>query len=401
MPKTLRKGAIGPDVILLQSTLNARPPSALPLLDVDGIFGPLTLARVKEYQRTNRLRASGIVGPVTWRKLRPGAPIPKPTFYVEGRYLHDPRGNKVILRGVNKMSVWDGADPTGASYFPEIRQTGANSVRIVWTITNRGARTDLAILDALITNARQNHLIPMIELHDATGEWNRLQELVDFWVQPAVVTLILKHQAYLLVNIGNEVGDGDVTAGQFISGYTAAIQTLRAASIHTLLVIDAAGWGKNLDILDASAASLLAADPDHNLLFSVHLYWSIACGDAGDSIRAKIQHSIALGYPLIVGEFSKYGGYPCDQPEGTSICGPSGEIDYQTILETCHTHEIGWYAWEWGPGNALGEPPDPLCDKMDMTPDGQFAHLKPGWAEEVAISSPYGIKKTSVTPPGM
>ena len=93
----------------------------------------------KEFQRTNRLRANGIVGPVTWRKLQPGAPIPKPTFYVEGRYLHDPRGNKVILRGVNKMSVWDGADPTGASYFPEIRQTGANSVRIVWTITNRGA----------------------------------------------------------------------------------------------------------------------------------------------------------------------------------------------------------------------------------------------------------------------
>ena len=46
MPKTLRKGATGPDVILLQSTLNARPPSALPLLDVDGIFGPITLARV-------------------------------------------------------------------------------------------------------------------------------------------------------------------------------------------------------------------------------------------------------------------------------------------------------------------------------------------------------------------
>ena len=136
MPKTLRKGATGPDVILLQSTLNARPPSALPLLDVDGIFGPLTLAEFKEFQRNNGLRASGIVGPVTWRKLQPGAPIQKPTFYVEGRYLHDPRGNKVILRGVNKMSVWDGDDPTGAIYFPEIRQTGANSVRIVWKITN-------------------------------------------------------------------------------------------------------------------------------------------------------------------------------------------------------------------------------------------------------------------------
>jgi len=35
---------------------------------------------------------------------------------------------------------------------------------------------------------------------------------------------------------------------------------------------------------------------------------------------------------------------------------------------------------------------------MDMTPDRLFAHLKPGWAHEVAISSPFGIQQTSVTP---
>ena len=170
--------------------------------------------------------------------------------------------------------------------------------------------TDLGVLDALISNAKLNHLIPMIELHDATGDWNRLQELVNYWVRPVVVTLIQKHQAYLLVNIGNEVGDDTVTIAQFIAGYTKAIRSLRAAGIRTLLVIDAADWGKNLNLLDASAGALLAADPDHNLLFSVHLYWSIACGDDAKSIRRKLQHSVGLGYPLIVGEFSKYGASP-------------------------------------------------------------------------------------------
>jgi mannan endo-1,4-beta-mannosidase len=98
-----------------------------------------------------------------------------------------------------------------------------------------------------------------------------------------------------------------------------------------------------------------------------------------------------------VGEFSQFGGYPCDQPDA-SLCSVSGEIDFQTILEVCHQNEIGWYAWEWGPGNDFN---DPLCAVMDMTPDRQFVHLKPGWAEEVAISSPYSIKNTSVTPPTM
>ncbi|MSP12527.1 MAG: mannan endo-1,4-beta-mannosidase [Chloroflexi bacterium] len=398
MPKTLRPGDTGSDVVLLQSTLNTRPPSALPLLAVDGNYGPLTLARVKEFERHNGLRPSSIVGPAVWRKLLQEVPAPKQTFTAQGRYLFDRLGNKVILRGVNKMSVWDGDDPTGSTSFPEIRQTGANSVRIVWTIRNdQGGLTDITVLDALITTAKQNHLIPMIELHDATGDWSRLPELVAYWTQPAVVSLIQKHQAYLLVNIGNEVGDDQVSAVQFTTGYTTAVQAMRAAGIHVPLVIDAPDWGKNLAVLDGAAAALTSADPDKNLLFSVHVYWSISCGADAAYIRTQLQHSAALGYALLVGEFSQYGGFPCNAPND-SICSPGGEIDYQTVLEACHNHEIGWYAWEWGPGNGFS---DPLCDVMDMTPDRLFSHLKPGWAAEVAISSPFSIKNTSITPPGM
>ena len=315
------------------------------------------------------------------------------TFYSRGRYLYDRLGNKVILRGVNKMSVWDNDDPTGSISFPEIRKTGANSVRIIWAIKTQQGATDINVLNQLITNAKNNHLIPMVELHDATGEWNRLQELVNYWVQPAVVKLIQKHQKYLLVNIGNEVGDDKVSSEQFISGYTNAIKTMRTAGIRTPLVIDAAEWGKNLEILNKTAPTLLNADPYKNLLFSVHLYWSVSDGADANFIRSNLQKAVDLGYPLIVGEFSSFGGYA---GQGKSICSPQGEIDYQTILEECHKHDIGWYAWEWGPGNAFT---DSLCAVMDMTPDRLFSNLKPGWATDVAISSPYSIKNTSVTPP--
>lgn len=321
------------------------------------------------------------------------------TFYTQGRYLYNRLGNKVMLRGVNRMSVWDDDDPTGNTSFPEIRKTGANSVRIVWAIrkdlSSGPPDTDFALLDALITNAKTNHLIPMIELHDATGNWDRLQDLVDYWTQPAIVNIIQNHQEYLLVNIGNEVGNDQVSEAQFIADYTNAIQTMRSVGIHTPLVIDAANWGKKLEILDATAPTLLNADPDNNLLFSVHLYWSISSGANASFIRSKLQNSVNLGYPLIVGEFSEFGAWT---GENVSICSPGGKIDYQTILEECHKHEIGWYAWEWGPGNDFN---DPLCSVMDMTSDRLFDNLKPGWATEVAISSPYSIKNTSVTPPTM
>jgi mannan endo-1,4-beta-mannosidase len=316
----------------------------------------------------------------------------KTTFYIQGRNLYDQLGNKVILRGVNKMSIWDGQDPTGRISFPEIRKTGANTVRIVWAITTQQGTTDINVLDQLINNAINNQLIPMIELHDATGEWNRLQTLVDYWVQPNVVNLIQKYQQYLLVNIANEAGNDQVNEAQFIDGYTTAIQSMRTAGIRTPLVIDAPDWGKNLGILDATASTLLKADPDNNLLFSVHLYWGISNGADANFVRSQLQKSVNLGYPLIVGEFSKFGAYAGENKSG---CSPDGEIDYKTILEECHKHEIGWYAWEWGPGNGYN---DPLCATMDMTPDRLFQNLKPGWANEVAISSPYSIKNTSVTP---
>jgi mannan endo-1,4-beta-mannosidase len=321
------------------------------------------------------------------------------TFYTRGRHLFDRLGNKVILRGVNKMSVWDDKDPTGSKYFPEIRKTGANSVRIVWAIRKDlkpgNTDTDLTRLNALITNAKTNHLIPMVDLHDGMGKWDRLQELVTYWTQPTVLSIVRKHQAYLLINIGGEVGDYQVSEAEFIKGYTTAIQTMRSAGINTPLVIDASDWGKKLDILDATANKLIAADPNKNLLFSVHSYWPISKGADANLIRSKLQKSVKLGYPLIVGEFSAFGGYVGENKSG---CSSDGKIDYKTIIKECQKHEIGWYAWEWGPGNEYG---GAFCAVLDMTPDGLFKNIQPGWAKEVAISSPYSIKRTSITPPTM
>jgi mannan endo-1,4-beta-mannosidase len=66
---------------------------------------------------------------------------------------------------------------------------------------------------------------------------------------------------------------------------------------------------------------------------------------------------------LIIGEFA---GCYLDDPN-------SDDNLYKTILSECQLNQIGWLAWEWGPGNAdYSTNPPTLYPKMDLTSDGNF-----------------------------
>ncbi len=70
--KLLWFGSRGRMVQALQVIINRLGPSLLSLLKEDGIFGPKTNARVREFQLQNRLTADGIVGPKTKKALADG-----------------------------------------------------------------------------------------------------------------------------------------------------------------------------------------------------------------------------------------------------------------------------------------------------------------------------------------
>src|SRR5262249_20456222 len=93
MPGILRLSAVGDDVRLLQRQLNAALPG-LPPLVMDGKFGRMTLARVRDFQKIRSLVTDGVVGPVTWGALLGH-------LFVMGRILYDAVGHEVILRGIN------------------------------------------------------------------------------------------------------------------------------------------------------------------------------------------------------------------------------------------------------------------------------------------------------------
>ncbi|PYZ94005.1 hypothetical protein CR194_00225 [Salipaludibacillus keqinensis] len=68
IPKTVRKGARGQDVMNLQNALALKGYS-LHRFGADGIFGAETERAVKKFQRDHHLKMDGIVGPKTWEKI--------------------------------------------------------------------------------------------------------------------------------------------------------------------------------------------------------------------------------------------------------------------------------------------------------------------------------------------
>lgn len=111
MPPLLQYGSVGPFVSKLQGWLNLLP-SALSPLGVDGIFGPKTTGRVKEFQRDNNLQQDGQVGPMTWAEAEE----------LVGKLFNDPTlGKRLRVAGVARveaqlgshvaMKVGAGVDP--------------------------------------------------------------------------------------------------------------------------------------------------------------------------------------------------------------------------------------------------------------------------------------------------
>lgn len=301
------------------------------------------------------------------------------TFKVAGRFLYDRCGAQVLLRGVNEMVVWSGGRD-GLPEFTEIGKTGANTVRIVWNEEGSAAELDVAL-----QNAVQAQLIPMVEHHSATGKLELVPTVVDYWVQADVVAVLLKHQANLLLNIANEAGDDKVTAEAFEDTYKTAITRLRDAGIKVPLIIDAPSWGQNIDRLQASGPPLLAHDPLHNLMFSVHMWWN---DPVGARVKTELQQSVDQALPLIVGEFAQHAVYLCDM----------SPFSYQVLLDEAQRLQVGWLAWSWG---SVQNSDCKAMGPFDMTTDGTFGSWTGMWASDVALDHAASIKNTSVRPKSM
>lgn len=302
----------------------------------------------------------------------------KPGFFVQDRFLYSKDNEKVVLRGINHMFIW--TDREGKT-IPEIAKTGANCVRIVWN--TRGRVSDL---DNIISQCIMNGMIPIPEIHDTTGKWERLPDALEFWLREETLQMISNHQQYLILNVGNEPGDTEMPPDDFFSAYNAIVTRMRAAGIRVPLMIDADNWGQSERNLLDVGPRLLQSDPEHNLLFSIHMWWPSDLHDAEKTgyptvearVKGVLEESVKRKLPLVVGEFAPV------------AVGGVKAIPYKLIMSEAERLNIGWLAWSFGPGN-FDSP------EMDMTLHSSYNTLV-GWGKEVCIDNPNGIQNTSVIP---
>ncbi len=304
------------------------------------------------------------------------------TIYVDNGKILSACDEEIVMRGYNEMFIWS-SDRTGAVTLPEIAKTGSNAVRLVWTTEG-----DEAEFDQLITNSLANNMVPVAELHDATGDFSKLQMLLDYWKRPAVLDIIQKHKKWLIVNIGNEVGGGSESVEQFVAYYKDAITQLRDAGIDTPLMIDAGGWGNQERYVLEGGQELLEHDPLKNVIFSVHTYW-LGGGDSGkiERLNTMIADARQKNLTLIIGEGPQLAASPSSCTE---------LFPYNEAIEILENENIGWLSWSWGlvNNNDCGSP----NSVFDVTTDGKFGNWATDFAEDISITDPNSIQNTSIIP---
>ncbi len=285
------------------------------------------------------------------------APVASTTpFTVKGAKVFDSKGVEFIARGVNHSMSW-GHHENNLKAIVEVAKSGANCIRLVF---QEGMGYDTpAERRVAVEESLRNKLVPIVGCWNATGKEDvaSLTSCVDFWLLPDSVKLLKQYQDRIILNIANEWGGWNNAL--WLSAYSAAIKRIRDAGVDCLIMVDGSGaHGQNPRTARDAGVQLLASDPKHNIVFSVHMYafWktpetandpAIGVGKWNDGgsqcpwlVSAEMKSLQALGLAVIVGE----------------ICGPEfAELGFvpKTALLDLKTLGIGYVAWSW---NQNGRP---------------------------------------------
>ncbi|MFF5310970.1 cellulase family glycosylhydrolase [Streptomyces massasporeus] len=268
--------------------------------------------------------------------LTPPAEAAPTGFRVQNGRLLEANGNDFVMRGVNHAHTWY---PDRISSFAHIKAKGANTVRVVLANGDRWTRNDTADVANVVSQCKQNRLICVLEVHDTTGYGEQsgattLSRAADYWI--SVKSALAGQEDYVIVNIGNEpYGNTNYTA--WTADTKAAIQKLRNAGFDHTLMVDAPNWGQDWAFtMRDNAASVFAADPDANTVFSIHMYGVF---DTAAEITDYLNRFVTAKLPIVVGEFGH------DHSDGNP--------DEDTILAVSQQLRLGYLGWSWS-GNGGG-----------------------------------------------
>src|SRR5690349_22577105 len=291
-------------------------------------------------------------------------------FTVSGGRILDANGNAFVMRGVNHAHTWY-QDRTPQA-LADIKALGANTVRIVLGSGQRWGPDNAANVSAVISQCKANRLICVLEAHDTTGYGEQsgaatLAQAVDYWI--SIKSALAGQERYVILNIGNEPYGNTNTTG-WVADTKNAITRLRAAGFEHAIMVDAPNWGQDWQfVMRDNAASVFAADPQKNTIFSIHMYGVF---DTAAEITDYLGRFQSANLPIVVGEFG--------------INHSDGNPDEDTIMATAQRLGIGYLGWSWS-GNGGG------VEYLDMVTGFNPAQLT-SWGQRI-FNGANGIRATA------
>ncbi|MET7865172.1 cellulase family glycosylhydrolase [Micromonospora taraxaci] len=290
-------------------------------------------------------------------------------FSVAGGKLYDANGTEFVMRGVNHAHTWY---PQQTSSFADVKALGANTVRVVLSSGDRWTRNTNADVANVISLCKANRLICVLEVHDTTGYGEQsgaitLARAVDYWLSLADV--LVGQERYVIVNIGNEPY-GNQNYASWATDNASAIKRLRTGGLTHTIMVDAPNWGQDWSFtMRDNAASVFAADPARNTVFSIHMYGVF---DTAAEISDYLGRFRSAGLPIVVGEFG--------------FNHSDGDPDEDAILAYTQANGIGWLGWSWS-GNGGG------VEYLDLATSFNPANLTT-WGQRL-FNGVNGIRQTA------
>jgi mannan endo-1,4-beta-mannosidase len=290
-------------------------------------------------------------------------------FRVENGRLLEASGNDFVMRGVNHAHTWY---PDRFSSLSHIKAKGANTVRVVLSSGDRWTRNDTTDVANVVAECKRTRLICVLEVHDTTGYGEQsgavtLSRAADYWI--SVQNALLGQEKYVIVNIGNEPY-GNTNYTNWTADTKAAIQKLRGAGFQHTIMVDAPNWGQDWSFtMRDNAASVFAADPDRNTVFSIHMYGVF---DTAAEVGDYLNRFVTAKLPIVVGEFGH------DHSDGNP--------DEDAILAVTRQLDLGYLGWSWS-GNGGG------VEYLDMVTNFDPNQLTP-WGQRL-FNGPNGIAATA------
>lgn len=289
-------------------------------------------------------------------------------FYVDGSILYDANGNPFVMRGINHAHCWYADRVLNA--LQGIAATGSNCIRIVLADGEQWTATSAKMVEALISRCKQENMIVILEVHDATGYTDKesLLKAAQYFVD--LKDSLIGQEDYVIINIANE-WQGSSESKVWKEAYLEAIPMLREAGLAHTIMIDCSGWGQYAKCIQDGGEELLAADPLGNVMFSVHMYGT--AGGSEESIEKNLRYATDLDLCVCVGEF----GYTHTD----------GDVQEDYLMQYCQDNQIGYIAWSWkGNGGDV--------EYLDLAEDWDGKKLSEDWGE-VVVNGANGIKETS------